>query len=318
MPPIAFSAFAAEVRTLYAPPLRRPTTRVKMNQVLNELESINVSTTADLTPSTVARYCALHAEQSTATLKGLLSYFRAVANLAVEWGYLERSPFGGRFRYVRKVRKSAKEKHHSAEQILSVLEHLELRRIDWRTHRLFALVSLYAFTGVRKCEALYLKVADIDHEEGLISIVPSNENPLKTEDSAAEIPAPALLLKTLAQWQRRCGSEWLFPRSDGAGPWLNGTGKGKPSEAVKEAGKALGIDGFHPLSLRHSFSSIAVTWGLSPLQIQQCLRHTNQRTQEAYRHAEIRELSRLMRDVSFRSKPEEPRWPNPSPQRRAR
>ena len=56
------------------------------------------------------------------------------------------------------------------EEVRAVLELLRVRARDWPGLRLYALCMTVAFTGLRRNEALHLKVEDVDLAERLLYI----------------------------------------------------------------------------------------------------------------------------------------------------
>src|SRR5262249_48814096 len=75
-------------------------------------------------------------------------------------------------------------------------------------------------------------------------------------------------------------------------------------DRVRRLGVRCGIEAMTLLSLRHSWATHAESaWGLSELQIQRVLRHTNTRTQKRYRHADLANLCVALGAVSFGDAP---------------
>lgn len=298
MPPAPLAILREEVRSLYAPPQRAPKTWYVLRQVLDELAELEVRTTDQITPALLSRWIAEHDDRSAATNKKLLGGLRAVCNYAHYMGYLDRTPFGYRKHWVRTPKARAK-KHHSAEAISSVLSMLESeRREGWDSHRLFALVSLYAYTGLRKLEALHAKVEDFHLADGYLDLVA--RRPFKTPESEALVPLPQRLIETLAEWLPKTGSEWAFPHKLRTGPWTEGRVGHKPLDQVKLAGDRAGVEGFTIQSLRHSWATHAESlWDLGDGVIKRVLRHTNLRTQANYRHADLVNLRAQVRSIAF-------------------
>jgi len=154
-------------------------------------------------------------------------------------------------------------KHHSLADIKRVLDLLASEVLDredwpqWRARRLLALASLFAFTGLRLKEGLYLRVEDIDLDQRVIQIIPRTLNRLKTEASAQPIPIPDGLAPILADWLPRCGSEWAFPGVTGKAPWTGGPSGHRPLDQLKAAGERAGVHGLTFLSLRHTWATQA-------------------------------------------------------------
>lgn len=306
--PIPIARFSAEVAKSYLPKARA--TRLKMAQVLREVAALpDVTTTADLTRPTIALWVAQQqdAGRHPNTIRGLLSYLRAACNLAEEEGWLSRVPFNRRHQYIRG--EATSKRHHPVGDIARVLDHLAGRSAgSWQDHRLYALFSVYAFTGMRKMEALFLHSEDVDLTARCLMVNPRRRRP-KTEASAAPVPVPKALAKILKGWLPECGSDWVFPTVDRSKPWTGGVQGTKPLDRIKAAGQACGVQGLTIASLRHTWATAAENlWGLSEPQIQRVLRHTTTKTQQHYRHADILVMADAVKGLKF----------TPAPQKRKR
>lgn len=342
---IPLAEFRERVLALYAPPLRARKTLGKMTQVLNDLCAMEgLATTADLTTSAVARFVASRpAGEHPNTTYGLLSYLRAACAIAEGEGWVRVSPFRTRRRWTRRVAPTPPA-HHSREDLARVLD---LARADvaeksgwarWRARRTLCLLATVAFTGIRRNEALYLRVEVLDLGRRILLINARVGNRLKTEAAAAPVPIPDALAPTLAGWLEHRGDPpaapdgglpswlhvagvkppgvirsggpadgdtpqdvaWLFPNCYGTGPWTGGSPGFKPLDRLKALGRRAGLKA--PLtfqSLRHSWATHAETWGLNDAQIQRVLRHTNLRTQWHYRHADLANLRSAVGSIDF-------------------
>jgi integrase len=328
--PIPWADFSAEVLALYAPPLRAASTRDKVRQALRQVAALGVASTAEIGPQLVARFVAAQPPaNSPNTTRGLLSSLRACCNYALDQGYCRASPFNRRRRWVRASAPLVK-KFHSREEIARVLD--MMRRdvgrkarggwAEWRARRLYALASTVAYTGLRKMEALRLRVEDIDLPGRMLLIVERSGGRLKTVSSAAPVPLPDALVPVLAEWlphlvlpasdpaddigpapRRNPGrvrdAGWVFPNVFRTGPWTGGSPGHDPLDRMKAAGLRAGVEGFTFLSLRHSFATHAEYWGLSDTMIQRILRHTSVRTQLHYRHAETINMRAKVAGLTF-------------------
>lgn len=313
--PIPWDRFKREVLALYAPPMRSPATLSGMRQILDLVAGLGVSSTAGLTPELVARFIAARpVGESPNTTYALVARLRVLCNYAAGRGYLYVSPFALRKRWVRKVRRGAR-RHHSREEIARVLNlmrgEIERKRgwAQWRARRLHALAATVAYTGLRRTEALYLRVEDIDLEARMLLIHPGRHR-LKTEDSAQPVPIPDALLPILSEWlphlalpdpppASTCDPGWVFPNTLRTGPWTGGSPAHQPLSRLKAAGKRAGVEGFTFQSLRHSFATHAEFWGLSDAMIQRILRHTTTRTQWYYRHPDLDNMRAQVNGIGF-------------------
>lgn len=292
--------FSGRLLDCYAPPLRAAATQSKMRATLAALiRCTEVETTADLTTSRLARYITARArEVCLGTLDGELGYLAAACAYAVQEGWLDRSPFESRRLRVRPGPPERKQ-HHPMADLVRVLEHLRSHCGDsWEAHRLYAAASTVAYTGLRRSEALCLMVEDVVLEDGVICVVARRR--LKTVGSAAPVPIPPRLGEVLAVWLPQSGPVWLFPNRARTGPWVGGNPGYKPLDRLKQAGRAVGVEGLTWQSLRHSWATHAEgRWGLGEAAIQRVLRHTRPMTQRLYRHADLANLRRIGESVSY-------------------
>ena len=196
--PIPWGKFRTEIEAMYQPPMVRAATRGKMMQVLREIESLGVQTTADLTAPLVARYVSARpSENSPHTLRSLLSVLRVICSYAYRSGYLRVNPFDLRrlSRWVGPLPPPGRglKRHNSRDEIARVLalaaKDVQDRQgwAQWRSRRLQAVLAICAYMGMRKNEILRLKVDDVDLNTRVIWIRP-NGKALKTAASCAPSP----------------------------------------------------------------------------------------------------------------------------------
>lgn len=292
MSPIDFGDFRARVESLYTPPLQAPATRTKMRAVLRTFGAMpDVTTTADLTTSNVAAWIASrHIAVRVNTLVGEMGYLAAACSLAVDEGWLERSPFASR-RFRLRAEAPTGPRHHTLADLARVLEYLATRAAEgWPWDRLRVAAAVVAYTGLRRNEALRLRVEDVDLTAGVLRVLASRQagGRLKTTRSAAPVPAPPALVDLLATWSP--GSDWLVPNRSRSGPWVGGSPGTKPLDRLRQAGLDVGVEGLTWLSLRHSWATHAEVWGLGEAEIQRVLRHTRPLTQRGYRHVDLANL----------------------------
>jgi integrase len=296
---LTFAEFSSSVLALYGPPMRRKATRAKMVQVLAEFAPF-CRRPRDLTPTAIAGWIAAHPGRRPSTVASLLRSLRAACYYGAKVGDLKVNPFD--FRSPREwVDWDAPELPppvHSAAVIARVLSlaNREALRGPWRSARLRALVYTAAYTGARKRELLGLAVADVDLEAGLIRIGTNARRGLKTRASRACLPIPAPLAAVLREWLPLAGSAWVFPGIRRSAPWLEGPAGGKALDELKALGIRAGVRGLTFQSFRHTFASLAETWGFSELALQRQLRHSSPFTQRGYRH----ELPELLRAAGER------------------
>lgn len=298
---LSWDEFRARIRDLYSTPAHAPRTRAKMAHVLDLAGRLGLRSTAELTTELAARYVAARmATVSANTVRGELGYLRAAAAIALEEGWLDRPPRWRRAWPRPSPRRRAT--LHSIEEIERALQCLAARASDWQAHRLYALVALVAYTGLRRDEALYAMVEDVDLARRILEV--SSRRRLKTPGSAAAVPLCHDLVAILEGWLPRAGSTWLFPGTRCRGPWTGGSGVNRAAGQVRRLGRELGIEGLTLLSLRHSFATWARRrWGLSALELRDVLRHATVHTQEHYVHeADHAALVQSVAGVSYGAK----------------
>lgn len=143
-------------------------------------------------------------------------------------------------------------------------------------------VLLGAFAGLRVAEAAALRREDVDWSKGVVSPVQQwPEEPLKTDESMADIPVPVELCNLIAgdmltgqthvlrnQWERPC-APWVIER-----------------DFRDAAGDIDGLpDGFRYHDLRHHYASLLIHSGLSVKEVQARLRHGSAKTTlDTYAH----------------------------------
>jgi integrase len=318
--PISFGDFVAELLELYQPPLRAIKTRDRMRLVLRAVDELvgPGATTAALTPALVARFIASRPDSgASSTTYSLVAYLRVACNYAKSRGYVLVSPFDFRKKWVR-VSVPPKARHHPIGDIRRVLDLLARDAAEgdgwprWRARRLLALVSLFAYTGLRLMEGVTLHADDVDLDRRMIFLAERDGNHFKTEASAQSVPIPDALASVLEGWMaHRLDREegvclegaiecpWLFPGVSRRCAWVNGPMGYRPLDQIKAAGERAGVRGFTFQSLRHSFATHAESWGISPAMLQRVLRHTSLGTQKHYRHADLENMRAAVARIDF-------------------
>jgi len=309
--PVPLARWRAEVLAEWSS--RRRSTRDRMAQALAELSDLLPpdATTADLTVDAIGRLAARPGR--SATTDGLLSGLRAALRFGIRKGYLSAGALeGAKYRSAR--RDPPCRRHHGRDAIARVLDHLRVRSEAWEGGRLYALASVYAYTGLRLREALRLRVEDVDVVRGVIFVWP-NGGTLKTPGSAAPVPCPRALVAILRKWLGRAdqaGVPWVFPGVRRRGPWTGGTTGRRATDRLVQAGRAVGVEGFTPQSLRHSLAThLAGHWGLGSKQIKLILRHSSEGTQAHYIHPDVANLVGLVAGFDYHEAAAPPKPPGP-------
>lgn len=319
--PIAWARFKAEFLALYTEGLAARSTRAKLEQVLRLVDALGVRTTADLTPELVARFLASRPpSQSPHTARGLLMQLRTICSYAESRRHLTISPF--RLRKVSQWVRVGAPLHRRAATLDEIHRLLELLRKDaearqawagWRARRLYAVVTLVAYTGLRKGEALNLHVEDLDLAAGVVHLVERAGRKLKTAASARPVPLPPAAVPALKEWlDHRLDAPrgypmppasaipWLFPTCDRKAPWIHGSPTSKAVARLKAAGARIGSPDITFQMLRRSLATHLEHFGAGPAMIQRILRHTSSQVTEAhYRRADLANMADAVKDVRF-------------------
>jgi integrase len=285
-------------------------TQTKMRQVLNAVEALGIASTTDLTVPFVVRFVqSTPANLSPYTLHGLLGTLRTACSYAEQTGRIRTSPFRTRplRRWVR-LPPLEGDRHCSREQIHCVLELLahdieaKIGWAAWKARRLEALVGIVAYCGLRKMEALRLRVADVDLALRIIYVRPAPGGRLKTIRSQAPVPIPAALVPILERWlAHRMDSPygfplpkecpWLIPTNNRRSPWTSGSPSSKALTRLHAVAKRAGIEGGMTFQmLRRSCATHLEGHGLGSALIARILRHTPRVSEAHYRRADVANL----------------------------
>jgi integrase len=131
-----------------------------------------------------------------------------------------------------------------------LLVHLLRGSATWEGHRLYALVAVVLFAGLRQAQALGLRWEDCDLE-GRTLRIGRRAIPHHLAAEAAQV---------LAEWRARedlGGSDWVFPGTLLVGPWWGGRPGQKPLERLRAAAEDAGIGHVTFDALRHLWLSCA-------------------------------------------------------------
>ncbi|MBR1587605.1 MAG: site-specific integrase [Kiritimatiellae bacterium] len=155
------------------------------------------------------------------------------------------------------------------------------------THDMKLLLTIGIYTGLRISDCATLKWDDIDFKKNIIRVVPIKTK--KHMDAPLEIPIHPALLKLLEATPRDGRSEYVSAAN--ARGYTNGHLGGEVVDLFKKCGietskkvngKTKLICGFH--SLRHTFVSMAINAGMSPLLVQRIVGHSSVNMTEHYFH----------------------------------
>ena len=299
MQPLPLEEFRERALVLYSAGSHKSRhTYLKIRFVLDVLAKISVETTADLTTASAARFVK-HLRCGPNTVRGYLCYLRTLCSLAIEEGWLDRQPSWKRVapRPAKMTRNPVK----SHADVARLLEELRQRSGTDEGGRLYALAYTIAITGLRRDEALCLRVEDLDFGRRQIHII-ERERRLKTADSARSVPMPTELVPILIDQVRRSRCQWVFPGVRRQGPWLNATNGVRALKQLQAVAGEIGLGRVTWHGLRHSFATFALVEWRRPLwAVSKALGHRSISTTERYLHlSDPAKLADEFRDVGFR------------------
>lgn len=310
MPAIPYPQFTAQILDLYRPPLRRRTTFSKMRKVLTEFGALGIASTDEITPALIARWVGSPAalQRRAISNRSYLAAFRAAVNVAKKLRYLEVSPWEIRRDWIDwgEDDDTVKPRHLSIEEVGKLLDQadLEADRGGWSETRLRVLVYLYLYTGLRKSEALGLRVEDLDLDGAKLCVRSRRRRRLKTRTSRRNIALHSELVQVLANWIPRCGSEWLIPNRRQAGPWLHGPRGGKALDQIQDLAARAGLPKATIQAFRRSLATHARRWGWGQLEVKDLLGHGAVETQDWYLEDNLADQRAAIDRIQYRPSPQ--------------
>jgi integrase len=332
MPSIAFTSLAEKVLALYAPPMAETATRRQMRQILRELGELGLKRSYDLDEQAIARWMTAHVDdpkRGPARTESLLRCIRRIVNYGLQKRFLREDPF--KIKPLRQwiradagtARRRPKRSKTGAEmrKLLDVVDR-HAAAGAWNAGRLQALVYIYAFTGLRRDEALHILARNVNLDARTLKLEPVGKWRPKTVRSARTIPLADPVVEVLRKWLPRCGADpfaspesrqgriWLFMGRRLTAPWRGGNGY-KPIDQIRAAAAEAGIGDMTPIGFRKSLGTNSKAMGLGGLERAELLGHANKETAEEWYDEERIESMRpgIAKIVSFYlpQRPEPPR-----------
>jgi integrase len=299
---IAWSEFKAEIMPEFSPPNCSQGHTSRFHMVCRTLEAMGVESTADLNNAMVDMYIAGRPTgQSDWTLSSLLIIIRTICNKAVSLRYLEVSPF--KVRPISKLVRLGKPKGKRHLTRAEITRLMEVLRADiantkgwsqWKARRLYIVVCLGLYCGLRKNELLRLHVADIDLPSRLIKLIPHNSTgKFKTESSAQPVPIAEALVPILEAWLAHrldhpagmpidTTCPWLVPTCNRKAPWVSGATGTKVLDRLKAVAKRAGIAYVTMHMLRRSCATHLEAMGVPRSMVSRILRHSSEQVTEDF------------------------------------
>lgn len=309
--PIPWALFVREVLRVYRAPMRRPTTRAKLRQVLDEFGAY-CNLTSDLDLAAISDWVVDHAGRAPAYVDGLLRALSAACTYGAHparrylWDPFEERPVSAWLPADELDQAEPWPRHRTAAEIRAVLARADQEAVigRWRAARLRAVVYALAFTGALKSEILGLRREDLDLDRGTLRIRSHARRRLKTRARGALLPVAAPLAAVLAGYlaelqARYPATEWLYPHHWGTGPWLAGRPGHRPLDEVRALGERAGVAGLTMLSFRHTIATDLEATGAPELVIQRILRHARRETQLHYRNPDLGVMAEALGRVRY-------------------
>lgn len=218
------------------------------------------------------------------TVRGVYRLLSSAMRYALEEGVIRKNP-------CRKIRIQHRE--HGDQRVLSRLEQGKLRQSADSDRDLPALLSLY--TGMRLGEICALKWADIDWEQGTITVRRTVQRIARTSTERHEektllmvgtpkskcscqvIPAPEFIFTLLQERLQSCGTaEYVFSTTARAADPRT------IQRRFSRLAQKLGLSGAHFHTLRHTFATRLLELGVDVKTVSTLLGHSSARTTLAF------------------------------------
>jgi integrase len=203
-------------------------------------------------------------EGGSGTARRTMGLLGGIFTYAIEYGYITNNP-------VRGIRRPADNKRKSrldADQYRSFQQKLQAAEKAGAHWQAIKVAQLLALTGLRKGEAVKLKLSEVDYKARCLRL-----GDTKTGESVRPLGEAAIRLLKGIEPLARYG--YVFPVKRGSD---------KPYAGLEKVWRrALGND-LTPHTLRHSFASVANDLGLTKPTIGALLGHSSQGVTEGYIH----------------------------------
>lgn len=331
--PIPWDRFDAELRADYYNPKRRAIGTCRgMFRVLDLVGDLTapgpdgepvpvVRSTRDLTVKFLTRFLDAYPgplKWRPYTVQKMLRFIRRICSIAVKSHYLAVNPFSIQplSSWIRPGRPQGK-RHLSRQEIRTILDLLakdvETRKgwPQWKARRLQALVSIVAYCGLRKSEALNLHVEDIDLVQRLIFVRPRGEDHrLKTIASDSPVPIPPPLVPILESWlahrldappgfKMPARVVHLITGCRRRGPWTGGVPGTKALDCFQAVARRAGVEHATLHSLRRSLATHLRHFGASAGIASKILRHSTEVDELWYHGTDVDNMRAAVENLEF-------------------
>jgi integrase len=315
--PVPWETFKAELLEQYGPALRRPATRRTIEHMCEMLEALGVSYVHDLNLSLITRFVSTRDPKlSPNTVRSYLRVIQAICGHAWNLEYLPVSPFTRRpIRTWVRGSKPRGVRHLTKVQVRAMADVLASDSRDkrgwaqYRSRRTEALFTLIAWTGLRRGEAQWCQVQDLDLDKGIVWVVSRSTHKTKTEGSEKFVILPPPAAAILREWLLHRmdspdgsarSSNYLFPNLKRPTPWTGGSRGCKPLQRLKAIARRAGVEVVSFQMLRRSCATNMEAAGASVAQIKRQLRHSSASTTEGwYMQSDLDNMSQAMQGFGY-------------------
>lgn len=250
------------------------------------LESSGISDIDDVTPSAVCDFEAALSREgfSSATIKRKMSAVRGMHRFAVAEDFTKKSPTDAMrlpklpFKLPDVI---------SVDEVGRMLDAIEAKDAIGLRNR--ALLEVLYGCGIRAGEACSLNGSDVHLDDGLLVVFGKGSK-------ERVVPISGMASQWLERYMRD-GRPELSMKSragrlaDASALFLNARGGRLTRQGlygiVKQAARAVGIEGVHPHTLRHSFATHLLEGGADLRAIQEMLGHSDISTTQIYTHVDV-------------------------------
>ena len=190
--------------------------------------------------------------------------------------------------------KSKEADAYTVDEVQKILDGLVKEPLRWQVY-----IRLMIDTGIRRGEAGALKWENIDFENNTITIAgnlcytPQKGMYLDTPKNGKirTVDVDPIVMDLLREYKssQKIESDYVFTRNDSALPMHPQS----PTKFMRRFSKKYDVPDLHPHKLRHTFASIAITYGADIASVSEKLGHSDKAmTLRMYTHADTESMKR--------------------------
>jgi site-specific recombinase XerD len=242
---------------------------------------------ADITASTARHYLYYLNEQGLRprTRLRLWAPLRALFQMLVQRELIEYSPLE---KIALPKKDPAVRLLVSDEELMKVLTAAGQFRAPWRAARDQAILAVLIYTGVRRSEALDLRVGDVDFKRNTLFVAHGKGNKARTVPLCREVRE---YVQRWLELRPPAEHDWLF--SYGPGRKLSSAGLTQLLEHAKALAGYAGAPNIKPHSIRHRTATRLLQNGADLRSVQAWLGHSHLATTAIYLHCDDKRLQSI-------------------------